>query len=50
VGFPGGAGDPSRLVSPLGEVYVRATGGHTFDFSARSVSGIDVSTEEGAQG
>lgn len=50
VGFPGGAGDPSRLVSPLGEVYVRATGGRMFDFSARSVSGIDVSTEEGAQG
>lgn len=50
IAFPGGAGDPSTLVSPLGEVYVRATGAGPFDFSGRSVSGIDVNAGEGEQG
>lgn len=43
--FPGGAGDPARFLSPLGEVFVRATGDlFPFDFSGRSVSGVDVRT------
>lgn len=37
--FPGGVGEPDRLVGPLGEVWVRATGDLLpFDFSARSLS------------
>lgn len=36
--FPGGRGDPGRLVTPLGEVLVRVTGElHPFDFSGRGL-------------
>lgn len=43
--FPDGEGDPERLLTPLGELYVRATGEQfPFDFSARSVAGT---TREG---
>jgi hypothetical protein len=39
--FAGGGADPARFLSPLGEVYVQASGmNSTFDFSARSVSGL----------
>lgn len=39
--LPGGDGDPARLVSPLGEVHVRASGNLSpFDFSGRSVGSL----------
>lgn len=38
--FPDGRGDPSRLLSPLGELHVQATGDlFPFEYSGRSVSG-----------
>lgn len=41
-----GGADPARFVSPLGQVYARVSGDHTpFEFSARTVSGIDVTEE-----
>lgn len=41
--FAEGGADPARFLSPLGEVYVRGVGaGGTFDFSGRSLSGLDV--------
>lgn len=37
--FPDGVGEPDRLLSPLGELYVRVSGElHPFDFSGRGVS------------
>lgn len=42
-----GGADPARFVSPLGQVYVRATGEFVpFEFSARTVSGVDTAEEE----
>lgn len=40
--FAEGGADPARFLSPLGEVYVRGVTQGAFDFSARSVSGLDV--------
>lgn len=40
--FPRGEGDPAALVSPLGEVWVRASGDlFPFEFSGRVVSGVE---------
>lgn len=40
--FDDGAGDPRRLVSPTGEVYVRKGVDGTFDFSQRSFGSAEV--------